>query len=235
MRTASGSLKELHQIHLQLKLVQEKLRQGPKLIEARSQFSQRKQAELQEQRQLLVQLKMTADQKSLQLKTNESKISELKLKLNSASSNREFDIFKSQIDADTMANSVLEDEILEAYEKVDRTQESIQTCEEQLSAAQSQEQRIAAEVAATEPELRSEADRLESALSSAERELPANVMDRYRRLVQAHGSDALSLVENKSCTSCYTLLTPNECVEINIGKFLFCRSCGRLLYQQAGG
>ena len=235
MRTASGSLKDLHQIHLQLKLVHEKLGQGPKLIQFRKQFALRKQGELQEQRQLLMQLKMAADQKSLQLKTNEGKIAELKLKLNTASSNREFDIFKSQIDADIMANSVLEDEILEVYEKVDRTQESIQTCEEQLSAAQSQEQRIAAEAASIEPELRSEADRLESALCDAERELPANVVERYRRLVQAHGSDALSLVENKSCTSCYTLLTPNECVEINIGKFLFCRSCGRLLYQQADG
>lgn len=231
MSATTGALRELHQLHLRLREVHEKLTEGPRQVEIRRKLVQRRQENLEEKTEELRRLKLAADEKSLQLKTNESKIAELKLKLNTASSNREYDIIKSQIDADTMANSVLEDEILEALEKVDRTAEAIATCEAELSAAREEEQALSQKVTAAEPGLREEANRLEGALAAAERELPAAILDRYRRLVGAHGADALAAVEEKTCTACYTLLSPNECVELNVGKTLFCRSCGRLLYR----
>lgn len=226
-----GTLQKLHKLHLELREVHDKLSQGPRQIQARKNVVEKRQAELAEQSERQMQLRKSADQKSLQLNTNESKISELRVKLNTAVSNREFDIIKSQIDADEMANSVLEDEILEAYELVDGVQQAIAECEKSLQAARDEEQRVTDEVAAATPGLRSEADRLEGELAEAERALPGKIMDQYRRLVQAHGADALAVVENTTCTSCYTTLSPNEGVELNMGKLAFCRSCGRLLYR----
>ena len=68
----------------------------------------------------LLELRKSADGKSLQLKSNEAKNLDLTAKLNAASSNKEYEIISSQIEADKMANSVLEDEILEALDKVDQ-------------------------------------------------------------------------------------------------------------------
>ena len=78
---------------------------------------------------------MAADQKQLQLKAGEEKIKDLKRKLNAAASNREYQILKEQIAADEMANSVLEDEILEALEKIDQFQAKIAEAEAALAAA----------------------------------------------------------------------------------------------------
>ena len=234
MNMTKGSLRELHQLHLQLQEQIDRLKKGPRQIVARKKVTERKQIELEADNGKLKQLKMASDEKTLQLKINESKIAELKLKLNMSNSNREFDIFKSQIDADTMANSVLEDEILEVYEKIDRTQEAMAACEKDLATVTEQEQATVEEVAAAEPGLRQEADRLEGALAIAERDLPGSIVVQYRRLVQAHGADALASVEEKSCRSCYTILTTNEIVELNLGKMVFCRDCGKLLYHVEG-
>lgn len=229
MNTTAG-LRDLHELHIQLRQVREQLERGPKQIRARRQHAERRQAEVDTHREELKHLKMAADQRSLQLKTNEAKIHELKIKLNSASSNREFDIMKAQIEADTMANSVLEDEILDALDKVDRMQATIAAAEEELAKAKSEEQRVVGEVESAEPQLRQRAEELEESLRLAERDLPSSIVEKYRRLVQAHGADALAAVENRACTSCYAILSPNAIVEINTGKTQFCKSCGRLLY-----
>jgi uncharacterized protein len=230
MSTASAGLKHLHQLHIQLRTVQEKLERGPKQIQARRQFTERKQAELAARKEHLTNMKKSADSAGLQLRSNESKIADLRAKLNAASSNREFDIIKAQIEADTMANSVLEDEILEALEKVDETQQAVKGLEGEVAAAQQEEQRIAAEVAAAEPGLKQDAARLEESLRAAERELPGEVAQVYKRLVLAHGANALAPVENGVCGACHVGLAPQSRVDVNTGKILFCRSCGRLLY-----
>ncbi len=230
MSTAASGLKDLHQLHIQLRDVQAKLDRGPKQVKARQQFAERKQAELDAHKNHLIELKKGADRKSLQLKANEAKIAELKMKLNTASSNREFDVFKSQIDADTMANSVLEDEILEALETTDAAESALKGLEEDLATASAEGNRVAQEVAAAEPRLKEEVAELESVLRAAESSLPGEVAEVYRRLVQAHGAGALAPVENKACTACHAILAPQERVLVNTGQIIFCRSCGRLLY-----
>ena len=234
MAMTPAALKELHHLHLQLHEVREKLRRGPTQIAARRQFAEKKQAELAAEKARLLELRKHADGKSLQLKSNEAKIADLKGKLNTASSNREFDVIKGQIDADLMANSVLEDEILESLEKVDEMQRSIQQSEQEVSAAEKEVDRVRREVSTAEPDLTREAAQLKAAVTEAERVLPATIMDTYRRLVQAHGAEALAAVENRACTSCSTILSPQEMVNLNTGKLLFCRACGRLLYLAAG-
>lgn len=233
MSLAANELKELHQLHIQLSSVQEKMERGPRQVRAREQFVQKKQAELEEQQNKLKQLKMAADQKGLQLKSKDAKIAELRTKLNQAASNREYDIIRSQIDADTMANSVLEDEILEALEKVDQMQIAVKKVEAELAAAKAEAQRVREEVSAAEPGLSSSAEQLQGALKEAETRLPGAVLEVYRRLVQAHGATALAEVRNNACTACNSILAPQEQVNVKTEKTVFCRSCGRLLYRAA--
>src|SRR4051794_4950840 len=97
MSATGEGLKRLHELHLQLREVQSELELGPRQIAARRQMVAKKQAELEDRRQKLKQAKVTADQKNLQLKTNEAKIAELRAKQNSITSNREYDILRGQI------------------------------------------------------------------------------------------------------------------------------------------
>jgi len=231
MNTAAGGLQRLHQLHLELERVRDELAKGPKRIRAARQRVERREHEREELQARLKQLKISADEKSLQLKTNEAKIAELQAKLNAATSNKEFDAFKSQIDADTMANSVLEDEILAVYEKIDQLESHIAEVEQQRTTAQEEQQQTIREVEDVVPGLRTKADELEQSLAACEKQLPEKIRLAYRRLVSAHGADALSPVEHQTCTGCSVQIRANTQIELNMGKYVFCSSCGRLLYQ----
>jgi hypothetical protein len=235
MSAAAAGLKRVHELHIRLQELQQQLERGPRQVKARQQIVARKQAETDAFKAELKHARLQADQKNLQLKTNESKIADLRGKLNQATSNREFDIIRSQIDADTMANSVLEDEILEVLEKVDQIQQRGKTTDGETEQAAAEVRRFAQEVESAAPGLRSQVSAIQSQLSEAEKVLPTNLLETYRRLVQAHGAGALATVDNNACTCCFEILSANSLVELNTGKFLFCRSCGRLLYRPESG
>jgi predicted nucleic acid-binding Zn-ribbon protein len=230
MSATGDGLKRLHELHLQLREVQGELELGQRQIAARQQAFGKKQAELEDRRQKLKQAKVTAEQKNLQLKTNEAKIAELKAKQNTVTSNREYDILRGQIDADTMAKSVLEDEILEAMEAVDRGQSELKVFEQEVAAAEAELKSFTAAIESKVPGLKQRAEELNVQVADAEKFLPGEIAATYRRLVQVHGADALAAVDNKSCGNCYVSLTQQMLVELNSGKLLFCKTCGRLLY-----
>lgn len=226
----SNGLQILHDLHLKLQAVQEELEKGPRLIKAKENVLAKKQVELDQAKTIYTDQRKMADQKNLQLKTNENKLADLNAKLNMASTNREFDILKGQIAADKMANSVLEDEILDCMEQVDRLKGKIAEAETVVANAKDDVRKMTDQVAAAEAGLKERAGKLKLAVAEAETVVPKDFMATYRRLVLAHGAEALAVVENNVCTSCNVSLSPQQGVELRGGRFIFCISCGRLIY-----
>lgn len=229
MSSTAQSLKALHDLLLRLREVHDDLAAGPRQIQMRTVALQRRQAELTNARDRLKNSRATADGKNLQLKTSEAKIAELKNKLNIANSNREYEIINGQIAADTMAVSVLEDEILEALTKVDQLQVEVGQAEQAVQQAEAELANAKSQAAAREPGLQEREKSLQTAVTAAEKFLPGDLLPQYRRAVQAFGADALASVEDRVCQSCNVTLTSQKVVELRTGKLMFC-SCGRLLY-----
>lgn len=222
-------MKQLHDLRLKLHEISAELERGPRQIGARKQTVQKKKEELEAFQSKVKQTKVAADQKNLQLKTSEARIYDLTGKLNSAANNREYEILQSQIAADTMAKSVLEDEILEALEKVDTVQIDVKKCEAEVAAVEADLKQLVAEVQAKEAGLKEKAAALESQIADAEKVLPPDIVPQYRRLVQSYGAAALAPVLNKSCSECYVSLTTQVYLELKSGAVRFC-TCGRLMY-----
>jgi len=175
-------------------------------------------------------MRVAADQKQLQLKTNEDKVKDLKRKLNAAASNREYQALLEQIAADEMSNSVLADEILEALEKIDGFASNLSAAEAALAAAKRKVVEVREETAKQAPILESEIARLEGELREAEATLPADIAELYHRGVRQKGEDALAQVEDQYCTGCNQQVPLNIFGQIMLGKPVFCKTCGRLLY-----
>ncbi|MBD3672339.1 MAG: phospholipase [Planctomycetaceae bacterium] len=231
MDKTTSLLPEMHQVHQKLETVRGKLERGPRQIAAQERVLKQKEEERDALKEKLTELRKAADGKTLQLKSNEAKIQDLKGKLNAAASNKEYEIISSQIEADEMANSVLEDEILEALDKVDQSQQDIAAAEEAIQEQQAKIKATEQQVNETKEGLEEEASTYEAELAELEKELPGTMMDQYRRLVEAHGAGCLTEVENDACTSCYAIISPQEKVQLNMGKVMLCRSCGRIMYQ----
>lgn len=229
MSPTNAGMKHLHELRLRLGEISDQLERGPRQVLVRKQIIEKKKEDLNVQIAKLKQLKVAADQKNLLLKSSESRIYDLTGKLNSAANNREYEALRSQIAADTMAKSVLEDEILEALEKVDQSQIDAKKVEIELAALDVELKKLDAEVRSKEAGLNQQAAALQAQVSEAEKILPLDLVPQYRRLVQAYGAEALAPIVNKSCSQCYVSVTAQVYVELRSGRVRFC-TCGRLMY-----
>jgi predicted nucleic acid-binding Zn-ribbon protein len=233
-------LRKLHRIHRQLSDLRLRLERGPKQIAAR-------ESNVAQQQELLTRLqgeskafRVATDSKQLQFKSKEDKVRELRVKLNTATSNREYQALKDQIAADEMSNSVLADEILEAMEKADSLQTGIAEAAAVLAKAKEDTEKARQEIAQREPAIQGDVQRLEADLRECEALLPEDIRDTYHRLVRHRGEDALAPIEyaprqeDQFCGGCNQQVPINMYNALTLNRPILCKSCGRMLYLPEG-
>lgn len=228
--SVAADLTELHRLHSALKDTRDDLARGPRQLKVREQVIANAKNEVAAKQEELKQTRMSADRKGLELKTLEAKLVDLRGKLNQASSNREYDILRGQVEADGAAKAVMEDEILDHLDRIDRLQRDIVVAQDRVKQAESDRNKYAAEFAAEEPTLNKKEADLQQQLGKAETVLTGESLSTYRRVVVALGAEAMAPVENGVCTGCYVAMRPQQRVQLNGGTIVFCSSCGRLLY-----
>jgi predicted nucleic acid-binding Zn-ribbon protein len=230
MSLTAAALRELHRLHQQLADLRDRLDRGPKQVRARQANVTQAEEKVAHAQAEVKAARMSADQKQLQLKTGEVKIADLKSKLNAAQTNREYQALKEQIAAAEMANSVLADEILEAFEKVDQLKLAITEAEQALAKTKEELTKVQQTVKAQEESLVTDRKRVEANLTEAEQSLPSDFRDAYYRVVKSKGQDAMAQVEGESCGGCHQSLTTNMMSDLIMLRVTFCKVCGRLLY-----
>ena len=230
MAEVPTTLSELHDRLQELSAVREALEAGPRQIRVRQKRVGDAEQAVRDRQDDLKNRKAAVSQKNLELNTREAKVADLKGKLNQASSNKEFDAIRGQLEADKAATGVLEDEVLEAMDRQTAAEKAVKDAEEGVKTAKS-------ELAATEDRFRAKAEqlearasRLEETVSSAETLIPAPLREQYHRVRESMGADCMAAVEDGICTGCYVQVTPQNRVLLNTGEVMFCRSCNRLLY-----
>lgn len=223
-------LRTLHRIHKQLADLRERRDRGPRQVRAHEVGVKQRDEELNKLREDLKAARKGVDQKQLQMKTGEQKIKDLATKLNMAATNKEYQILKDQIAADKMANSVLEDEILEMMEQLDAFGPKIAEAEKVLKVTQEKLAAARADVERQAALIQGDIDRLEGELRTTEAELPDDIREDYLRRARQHGDDALAEVVDGACGGCFQQVPINVQSNIRLLHPTFCRTCGRLLY-----
>lgn len=231
MSVSAPILEELHRIHRQLSDLRERLSGGPRQVRIHEGNVSHLEADLTKARDDHKAARMTVDQKQLLLKSAETKIFDRRTQLNQCNTNREYQTMLEQIAADEMAKSVLEDEILEALDKIERTQVVVVQAEANVAKGQAELAKVKGAVSAAEAALRVDVQRLEAELATAEQNLPDDFRDQYQRLTKARGEDALARVVDDCCGGCNQQLTPNLLNHVQMSRIIVCAGCGRLLYR----
>lgn len=223
-------LRTLHRIHRQLVDLRERLGRGPRLLQARQAHVQRMEDRLAQLHAEAKALRMAVDQKQLQLREGEEKILRYQRQLNEAKSNAEYQALQEQIRAVQMANSVLEDEILETMEKIDQFKLTVDQAQADLALAKVELEKTMQEVQNQQPILQADIQRVEAELAQQEHLLSDDIRDIYQRLLRQRGDQALAPVEGESCGGCHQQVPINMISQIKLNQVVFCKSCGRLLY-----
>lgn len=230
MPSTGAQYSHLHELHLQLKEIQDQLSRGPRQIKARQARIAEAEAQLAAKEQELKEVRASVDRKNLDLRSKEAHLADLQGKLNAAASNREFDIIRGQMDADRAAKAVLEDEILEFLDRVDARQRDVAEAKALIKTTQEDARRFANEFEQKAADLLTREAELKSRIAEAEKIIPSEIQGQYRRLVDAYGPEALAAVRHGVCQQCNVTLTSQTKVLLASGKLIFCSSCGRLMY-----
>src|SRR5262245_4569454 len=199
MSINAAALRELHRIHQQLSDLRDRVERGPKQMRAREANVAQLKGKLDEAKGRVQETQMAINRKQLDLKAGEQKIVDLKLKLNLANSNKEYQSFMEQIAAAEMTNSVMADEILEAMEKADGLAGSVKEAEQQLAAGQQEYDKTKRGIDESAASLRADITRLEASLVQAEAALPGDFKADYNRIVHGKGAKAMASVEDGVC------------------------------------
>jgi len=225
-----GTLRTLHRILQQLGDLRERLDRGPRLAQAHQANLSRLEAQAAALHDQAKKLRVATDAKQLQLSSNESSLEKRRMQLRQAGTNREFSALKEEIAAGEMTNSVLEDEIIEAMDKLDKLQAQVKEAEAALARSKNQADKSLAEIAQQKPLLEADVRRLEQEHRQAEEELPGDFREHYRRVVRGKGVDALAQVTDGVCGGCHHHTPVNVVAELMLSHPVLCKSCGRMLY-----
>src|SRR5947208_593426 len=108
------SLRELHALHHRAKVIRDRMASGPKTLATRQSILAKRQAEVDAVKKTIRDATVQADKKEVQLKGMLAKSDELRVKLNSIKKQVEYDAIRNQLAMDNLAQSKLQEEILEA-------------------------------------------------------------------------------------------------------------------------
>jgi uncharacterized protein len=230
MAATADLLELLHRIHRQLADLRERQERGPRQVRAREGAVARLEADLAVAEDAVKQAKLAGDRKQLDLKSGEQKVFDWKTKLNACSSNKEYQTLVEQIAAAEMAGSVLADEILEGMEKIDQLEKVVVEAKERLAGGKNELSKFRDAVAEEGRGIAADIARLEGELAEAEKQLPAEYREDYRRVIRGKGADGMARMEDGTCEGCGKQITLNMQNQLMLGKAIFCTACGRLLY-----
>ncbi len=225
-------LQRLHRIYRQRTDVQSQIDRCPRQVHAGELMVTAARAAVDEALAAIKHAKLASDQKQLQLKEREARVESMRGKLNAASSNREFDTLKEQIEADVQASSVLSDEILEALEQIDVLESGRVVRQQEHAARQAEQVKLVETVTERLTTLREDFVRIEADREAAEVLIPAAVKADYVRIVAARGEEALAPVEDQTCGGCCQMLTTQMMNQIAMSRLVRCPTCGAFLYQR---
>ena len=229
--TTAAVIRTLHRIQRQLTDLRSQLAAGPKQISIQSKRLENIEAERSALAETLKKARKHADEKQLLLRSSEAKINDLEAKRNTAKANREYKLLGEQIDADKMAIKVLEDEILESLERVDEVTNQQPAANDNVKKVAESLEELKKQVQKEATQLEREMARVLSKLEEVERDLTAETLEVYQRVVKHKGEDGLAVSEGGCCGGCHQQLTGKMLSQLMAGNVAMCRSCGRLLYE----
>ncbi len=231
MNVSDSVVRNLHQHLVQIAEMKTQIDRGPRQVKAAiSQVEAAKDSVLK-CKDAIKHKKMDADRKQLQLREREAKVHDWEGKMNLAKNNREFQAIKEQIAADSQANSVLSDEILEILEEIDSLQIAMKGFEEKLKLTEADRVKTESTVAEKLAGLNIELERVEGNLAGLEKQLTPEFLVQYKRLVSNRSEDSMAALDDVSCGGCYTGLPPRILDSLRKEQAIVCPSCGRLLYR----
>jgi predicted nucleic acid-binding Zn-ribbon protein len=227
-------LREIHRLQKNARDLQARLEQGPRQLKLQQDRLARQEQGLKSDQDEVKQLKVHIHDKEVSLKALDEQIKKYERQMSGIISKKEFDAFKHELAHARGEVARLEDEILAILVQVEEKAARLPESEKALKEARAQTEQFVREYEDRMANLAAQHKEVLAKLAQVAATLPDDVKPQYERLTRHKGEDALSAVESRICTACYTEITAQNFNDLVRGVFVQCKNCGRMLYLAEG-
>lgn len=224
------TLREIQQTRLELSDVKEQIKRMPLQLRAKQNEVDKLKAAIAAEKEIAKKMRVEADSRELTLKQAESRIKDLKGKLNQAESNKEYQVIQDEIKRISGENDVLQDEILERITQEEEKRAEIKVSEGQLAEVEADFAKFKEVVDYRTDKIKTQQEILTKKLAELEPQL-GDVFGDYQRITAVKGDHGIAECVNGSCQNCFREQPPQIWQELLVGRPVKCPSCGALLFK----
>lgn len=228
--TTGELLRELHRLQLKVHELREEVERAPRRLKVAQTKIDNQQKLLAEVHDAVKHLKVGIHEKEVSIKDNLAQIEKHQSQMKAITSKKEYDALRHEIDNERQANRVLEDQILEVMEQIEKKSAEQPLIEKALQTAKDEYKKCEGEITGRQGDLGKQLVEAQAALKAVEAQMNDDLRKTYTRLLGAFGSDALSPIQDRSCAGCNAEATQQQLGDARNGRIVTCKSCGRLLY-----
>jgi predicted nucleic acid-binding Zn-ribbon protein len=236
LSTPIDLLAALQEVDQRLRQKESTLQELRQQISASASAVETKQQEAEAQRLRLNELESRQRATELQLKEEEGKIKEKRVRQNRIRNERELMAVRHEVELMKEANEKIEEDGIRLLEQIEQektrlvqTQTEIEALKGKMTAEAG---RVETQIASLESEVQQERNERERFA----RDIDADLCARYERIFAKRGGIVVVEIRSDTCQGCYMRIPPHmsnqirSSVQVNAHTIFHCPHCGRILH-----
>jgi predicted nucleic acid-binding Zn-ribbon protein len=211
--------------------IRRRIKEGPQLIERRSERWKQAEARVQQAHAKILELRKEIGLLELDVKIREGEIAKIQLAQGQSRTNEEFRAYNEHANRLRTENRAVEDRILEIEQKVEDARKELSELERTRDAHKVEADENAAQWKKDAAEYQTELDQLLAQRAEYAKSLPPGPLSVYERVLRGREGKAVVSIEGKMCGGCQMSIVPNDFARLHrMNEIVSCRSCERILY-----
>jgi len=224
-------LVELQGVDTQILRIERDLESIPRELKKMDDAFEEKKSCLKKSEETLKAFQMKRKEKEMDLESKEGLIKKFQSQLYQIKTNKEYTALEGEIARARADNSLIEEEILKIFDRMDIENQNISKEKEFLKA---EEEKLARQKKKSDEEvgrIKAEAEGLNAQRAVIAGKIDKIVLAKYDRIVKSKDGLAVVPVAGDSCQGCFRILPSQMIHEIRTKRELvYCGSCARILY-----
>jgi len=215
--------------------LKENLTKLPKIIDDKQKLISDLKASFESKKAEYVRLNSLKKEKEALLSAKEASIAKHTSDLNTIKAN---DMYKNcllEIEKAKADKSVVEDEILQLMDDIDKEVVNLKKYEEETKAKESEINKEITEAKQTIEKAKENIEIVQKEREEFAKTIDKNILSQYERIRESRNGQGLAIIDGESCGGCNMVLRPQLIVQATKCKELvYCDNCSRILFNKKG-
>ncbi len=206
------------------------LKNIPERITALQKEIDKKNSQLNQAKNRLIEIKKTYKLKEGDITENETKVNKLNQQIHTVKTNEEYRAILKEIEYLKNARMAIEEEMINLLEEEEKIKSTMVNLEKETKEFIEKKSREIQELETQKTRIIEDQDTKTFMLHDEIKKLPEDIRKIYERIKKAREKAICIVTDEGICTGCYTNITPQTLNELKKkDKFVLCDSCGRIL------